>query len=176
MPAPKAKGQVCDLYREQLSINADRYDKVGLTDDYFYNRFNADLVGPAAPAAPAITNVGAAGIVAYGYELVAIDLDGNASPLSAEGSTATGNATIDGTNYNNVAIPAAGGGIADYKVYRSSSAGSPSTLGLLGHALPGSTTFSDKGLAPVADPFPPGSSRTASFDSWYAARTQGQSA
>lgn len=77
---------------------------------------------PVVPPTPVIANVGAAGATTYGYKVVAKDAIGATLP-SAEGTTATGNATLDVTNYNTVTWTAVVGA-AGYDVYRTT--GTPS--------------------------------------------------
>lgn len=73
------------------------------------------------PAAPTVTNVGAAGAAAYSYRVTALSGSGETTPGTA-GTTATGNATLDGTNYNRVTW-AAVTGATGYKVYGRTAAG-----------------------------------------------------
>jgi hypothetical protein len=64
-------------------------------------RMIASLFRSGIRAAPTITNEGAAGATDYGYRIEAVTEEGEV-PLSPEGTTSTGNATLDGTNYNHV--------------------------------------------------------------------------
>ena len=67
------------------------------------------------PAAPTITQAGTAGTTTYGYRVSAISGTGE-TIASTETTTATGNATLSGTNYNIVSwTPTAGA--ESYKVY-----------------------------------------------------------
>jgi len=52
------------------------------------------------PATPVITQGGAAGATAYSYKVVAKLPDTTTTEASTAGSTAAGNAVLDGTNYN----------------------------------------------------------------------------
>jgi hypothetical protein len=69
------------------------------------------IPGPlAAPAAPTVTPQGAAGVTAYSYFVVAKDGNGKRSLVSPVGTTNTGNAVLDGVNFNRVtwvAVPGA---------------------------------------------------------------------
>lgn len=68
------------------------------------------------PSAPTITNVGTAGATTYSYKVVARTIN-NHSPVSAAGSTATGNNTLTGSNYNHIVwTPVTGAQF--YDVYR----------------------------------------------------------
>ncbi len=77
---------------------------------------NIDSFGPvsihgiADPNAPAITNIGAPGTTGYDYAIVAKLANGLRSNVSFDGSTATGNATLDNINFNRIswtAVPGA---------------------------------------------------------------------
>jgi hypothetical protein len=119
------------------------------------------------PTAPTILGVGAAGTTSYGYKITAISGAGEtvASPQSS--AFATGNATLDGTNYNRVSWAAVTGAVG-YKVYgRTTGDGLLATIFV---TAPGGTTkvgggtingvaagdgFEDKSLAAVGAA-PPG--------------------
>lgn len=79
----------------------------------------SSLNNPAlsTPSAPVITNSGTPGVEAYGYTLLARNVV-NTTSASAEGATATGNATLDATNYNIVTPPACATGQLSWDVYR----------------------------------------------------------
>jgi hypothetical protein len=103
------------------------------------------------PGAPAVANQGSAGSTAYSYKLVAVGVGSSAgapraTAASAAGSTATGNATLDGTNFNRLTWSDVLGETA-YDIYRTASAGVPATTGKIGTVAAGSTQFDDKGLA-----------------------------
>jgi hypothetical protein len=70
----------------------------------------------AANAAPTVTPQGTPGATAYSYVVVTTKEDGSVT-RSAVGSTATGNATLSGTNFNLVEW-AAIAGATKYEVYR----------------------------------------------------------
>lgn len=55
----------------------------------------------ASPAAPTVTVVGTAGTTAYEYEITAVNKNGE-TLASAVTSITTGNATLSGTNYNQI--------------------------------------------------------------------------
>lgn len=98
----------------------------------------------ASPGAPTVTPQGTAGATAYSYKIVARNANGE-TLASTAGSTSTGNATLDGTNFNRVSWTAVTGA-ATYDVYRSASAGTPATTGKIVSAT-ASTTADDTGLA-----------------------------
>lgn len=54
----------------------------------------------ATPGNPVITNGGTAGSSTWGYKIVGKDAAGNLTVATAEGTTTTGNAALDATNYN----------------------------------------------------------------------------
>lgn len=71
----------------------------------------------SSPSAPTITNVGAAGSTVYIYKVVTTTYDGRDSIPSDAGSTSTGNATLNGTNYNTASWSAVTGA-ASYTVLK----------------------------------------------------------
>lgn len=77
------------------------------------------------PAAPIVTTVGAAGSTTYGYTIVWYNAVGPGI-AGTETTIATGNATLDGDNYNVIAQPIpcpTTGGVLGFVVYRSTPAG-----------------------------------------------------
>jgi hypothetical protein len=101
------------------------------------------------PAAPSLATSGTAGSTSYSYKIVAILSDPQNSIGTAASSAATistGNATLNGTNKINLTItPVAGASY--YDIYRTASAGTPSSTGKIGQTALDGTTFSDTGLA-----------------------------
>lgn len=75
----------------------------------------------ATPSAPVITNVGTTGSTTYTYFIVAIDKNGNKTLASSSGQTTTGNATLNGTNYNTVTWTAVSGAVS-YDVLKTDTA------------------------------------------------------
>lgn len=67
--------------------------------------------GLSNPAAPTITNVGTAGTTTYTYYIVAKDANGNKTLVSPAGTTTTGNAILDATNYNTITWTAISGAV-----------------------------------------------------------------
>ena len=80
----------------------------------------------ATPGTPTITNIGTTGAVTYGYKVTAT-VAGLVTAVGAEGTTTTGHATLDATNYNVVTwavVPGATG----YKIYRTTGGTTPPML------------------------------------------------
>ena len=97
------------------------------------------------PAAPTLATAGTAGSTSYTYAISA--LDGSGETLPSTGTTiATGNATLTGTNYNTISWTQVGGAV-QYKIYRTASAGTPATTGLIGTVSANIFTFNDTGIA-----------------------------
>ena len=61
-------------------------------------------------------------------------------------STATGNATLNSTNYNTIAWTAVTGAY-EYEVWRTAAGGTPSTTGLITTVASNVTTYNDQGAA-----------------------------
>ncbi len=100
-----------------------------------------ELPSLATPAAPVITNQGAAGATAYSYKVVALNKD-QTSIASAAGSTATGNAALSTSNFNRitwVAIASAGA----YQVLRTVGG---ATTGVIATVGASATILDDTGL------------------------------
>jgi hypothetical protein len=116
----------------------------------------------ATPGAPTVTPVGTAGSTIYNYAIVAKQIDGSYTVSGPPGPTTTGNATLDGTNYNAVtwsAVP----GAASYDVYRTS--GGP--IGRIGTNIT-ATTYNDQGgAASGTRPTTGGNTGGASFAAPY---------
>ena len=112
----------------------------------------------ATPATPTAAAGGSTGSTAYVYKIVAVLTDGTHSAVSAGGTASDGKATLDETNFNTVSWtdPVVGhGAVIDHiDVYRTSSAGTPSTTGKIGVADAGDETFDDTGLAGDASTAP----------------------
>lgn len=84
--------------------------------------FKADHVGALwrikhdlTPGTSTVTPQGASGSTAYSYRITALNKNGETLPGTA-GTTSTGNATLDGTNFNRVTWTSIPGAIA-YRVY-----------------------------------------------------------
>ncbi|MDL2342456.1 MAG: hypothetical protein QFB87_05265 [Patescibacteria group bacterium] len=93
------------------------------------------------PAAPTVTPTGTTGATSYSYVVTARTANAGETPASAAGSTAAGNATLTGGNFNAISWTAIAGA-KDYRIYRTVGGG---TLGLIGTVT--TTTLNDTGLA-----------------------------
>lgn len=93
------------------------------------------------PVSPVVGPQGTPGVVAYSYKVVALNATGH-SPVSAAGSTATGNATLTGSNFNRLtwaAVQRASG----YQIYRTVGGATQGLIATLGAV----TTYDDIGAA-----------------------------
>ena len=103
---------------------------------------SSPIADPAQPTS--VVNNGTTGTTTYGYE-VAAAVGCCSTAASPELQTATGNATLNMSNFNTVNWTAVAGATS-YNVYRTTSAGTPSSLGLLA-SLVACCSFADKGSA-----------------------------
>jgi hypothetical protein len=103
-----------------------------------------ELPALSDPSAPTVTAQGTTGATAYSYKVVAMHRHGQTA-ASAAGSVANGNATLSSTDFNRVTWTAVTGATA-YRIYRTASAGTPSTTGQIG-VVGAVTQFDDTGLA-----------------------------
>ena len=97
----------------------------------------------ATPGTPTVAPQGTAGTTTYSYRITARSLVGE-TLASPAGTTTTGNATLGATNFNRITWTSVSGAV-DYRIYRTTSGGSPATTGLIGSTT--SLTFDDTGLA-----------------------------
>lgn len=113
-------------------------------------------VSTAQFATPAFNNGnvvvnGTTGATTWSYKLTAVDGNGRESAASVVGTTATGNATLTGANFNQINL--SGGafviGVGRYNVYRTAAGGTPSTTGKIGTITTSSTVSPAQGLAPA---------------------------
>lgn len=105
------------------------------------------LLEPAALATPGsitVTPQGTSGATTWTYKLVALNATGT-TEAGAASSTATGNATLDGTNYNRLTWTAVTDATG-YWIYRTAAGGTPSTTGRI-VVLGAVTTYDDQGAA-----------------------------
>jgi hypothetical protein len=102
----------------------------------------------ATPAAPTVTPQGTTGAQRWDYTITAVNAYGGETLASSAGTTATGNATLTGTNFNRVTWSAVSGATS-YKIYRTFTTGatSPTTTGLVGSTT--TLSFDDTGFAAV---------------------------
>lgn len=101
----------------------------------------------ATPVISGITQTGTPGSTTYKYKVVAKLVNGQTTDASAEVTTTTGNATLNGTNRNQISWNIVNGAY-QYLVYRTFSGGTPSTTGLI-TTISSTTTLSylDAGAA-----------------------------
>jgi len=100
----------------------------------------------ATPSSPTVTPQGTTGAQRWDYTITAVNAYGGETLASSAGTTATGNATLTGTNFNRVTWSAVSGATS-YKIYRTFTTGatSPTTTGLVGSTT--GTSFDDTGFA-----------------------------
>ena len=113
---------------------------VAATGLYSYGGITVEQ-GPTVVGTPTVTPTGGSA-THYSYEVVALDINLQPIGASAAGSTTTGVATLTTSAFNTITWTAVQGAYA-YAVYRSASAGSPSTTGL----LYGTTTVTSVAIA-----------------------------
>lgn len=109
---------------------------------------NITVNGLVTPAAPVITQGGTPGATTYGYKVVAKLRDGSVTLPSAEGTTATGHATLDGTNYNIITWVAVAGAV-NYDVYRSTGGATQGLIISGGSSPQNDTGFAAAGAEPT---------------------------
>lgn len=106
----------------------------------FVNTGSYGTVQLGTPQVPTAIPIGAAGTTSWSYAISYLDGNGDLSPLSSSVTETTGNATLDGTNFNRVCTNAsnlwATSGMSGIAVYRTSAGGTPSTTGLIGTFTP----------------------------------------
>ncbi len=101
---------------------------------------------PSAAPTATLTVVGTTGSTAYTYGLVAASRDGTYSAVGTASTSGASNATLTNANYNQLTwTPVADA--AYYIVVRLTSAGTPSTVGVIGKVLAETAVFNDTGLA-----------------------------
>lgn len=104
---------------------------------------------PAAAPTPTSTTNGTTGASDNKYALVAVSANGTYSALGTAVDVTNGNATLTYLNSITLAwVPVADA--VGYIVVRTSAAGTPSSVGVIGYVPAGSNTFTDTGI--VADP------------------------
>jgi fibronectin type 3 domain-containing protein len=120
--------------------------------------YRADVVGSGTqlttPGTPTVTPQGVAGTTTYRYRVSAVDANGVESQASTGGQTTTGNATLDGSNFNRVTWSAVTGAVS-YNVYGRT--GADGTLlqmktGVAGLQYDDTGVDTPTGALPVANP------------------------
>lgn len=96
----------------------------------------------AAPTTPTVTPQGAVGTTTYRYRVAAVDPEGGEGIATAGFQTTTGNAVLDGTNFNRLTWGAVTG-VTSYRVYGRS--GADGALEFLTEVS--ATTYDDTGAA-----------------------------
>lgn len=122
--------------------------------------YNAHITGSAALSVPTgvvVAPQGTTGAASYGYRVTAIG-GGGETTGATEGTTATGNATLSGANFNRVTWTGVSGA-SGYNIYRTTGG---ATQGKIGSVATGVLTFDDTGL--VAAGAVPGSNTAVSFN------------
>lgn len=93
----------------------------------------------------AVSNIGTPGADTYTYAVVAVMANGQYGRSSTIG-TGTGNATLNGTNFNRLTWTDTSGATS-YEIRRTQSTGTPASTGLIGTVVAGVQTFDDTGIA-----------------------------
>lgn len=101
----------------------------------------------ATPSAPTVTTHGTPGTTTYGYVVAFRSIVGS-TDASAEGSVATGNATLSATNYNIVTPPTCSAGAVSVDVWRNSTDGGVYVPVRVGNVTCGGS-INDTGAAPA---------------------------
>jgi hypothetical protein len=105
---------------------------------------NGGLNQLAVPGVPTVTPQGTTGAQRWDYTVTAVNAYGGETTASTAGTTATGSATLDSTNFNRLTWSAVTGATS-YKIYRTfATGGTPSTIGLVGSTT--SATLDDIGF------------------------------
>ncbi|MEP6708595.1 MAG: hypothetical protein ABJB32_00510, partial [Verrucomicrobiota bacterium] len=126
------------------TVSASRITSSGSSLDTSLSMGSANIVALTTPSAPTVATDGTAGTTTYKYAVTALNADKTETLPSAETTIATGNATLSTSGYNRVTItPVTGAG--SYNVYRTASAGTPASTGLIGNTL--RNLFLDTGIA-----------------------------
>lgn len=81
------------------------------------------------PAAPTVTVVGATGATTRSYAITDGDPGGTETAVSANGTVANANGTLNGSNFCRITFPTVANRI--YRVYRTVASGTPATTGLI---------------------------------------------
>ena len=98
---------------------------------------------PAGAPTPTVTPIGGSGTT-YTYALVAQSVNGTYSAIGTTGTTAAGAATLSGSAYNVITFVPVGDAV-NYLVVRTSSGGTPSSVGVIGSVPAANGVFIDFG-------------------------------
>lgn len=131
-------------YNKDVTTTDGTFSLASITTlGYIKVKNRASAVSVVTPSTPVVTPQGTLGIANWVYKIVAVQSDGTYSVASAAGSTTTGNAVLDSTNFNRIAWALVSG--ADhYDIYRTTAGGTPSTTGKIGTTT--LISFDDTGL------------------------------
>lgn len=130
-----------------LSVSTVRAAVAGTLDADSIITHSVDSQPLATPGAPTVTPQGTGGGTTWTYRFAAVTgPDGKESDAGATGTTAVGNATLNGTNFNRLTWTAVTGAYG-YNVYRTVAGGTPNTTGKINSSIVVGTTFDDTGLA-----------------------------
>lgn len=102
-----------------------------------------------------VGNQGVAGATTYSYKITGVDGNLKETAVSAIGTTTTGNATLNGSNFNRIILSSGFvQGIGHFNIYRTASGGAPASTGKIGVLTVTNSTvagtsliFDDTGLA-----------------------------
>lgn len=131
------------------------------------------LLEPATLSTPGsitVTPQGTAGAVTWTYKLVAVNATGT-TEAGAASSTTTGNATLNGTNYNRLTWTAVTDATG-YWIYRTAVGTSPTTTGRIA-TLGAVTTYDDQGTAGDSTTAPTANSSGLTSPFWSSAELIG---
>lgn len=104
------------------------------------------------PTSVTVTPQGTGGSTTYNYKVTAVAEETYEESLAASGSTATGNADLDNTNYNRITWTAPAGAILKYNIYKESNG----VYGFIGSCDADETLqFDDKNIGPDLTDSPP---------------------
>ncbi|MEY4745172.1 MAG: hypothetical protein RL272_1117, partial [Candidatus Parcubacteria bacterium] len=104
----------------------------------------ATLLTLATPGAPSVSPQGTPGATSWSYKITAVNHAGQETDASIVGSTSSGAATLNGTDFNRLTWSAVTGA-NQYKVYRTVSGGTPSSTGLITTVTAPTLQFDDTG-------------------------------
>lgn len=108
-----------------------------------------DFPVPVVAPQPTVTPQGTPASKTWTYKLVAVKANGLKSAAGTAGSTSTGSAALNGTNFNRLTWTDPTVPFDHLEVWRTvdGAASTPTTTGLIGTVAPGVQQFDDTGLA-----------------------------
>lgn len=117
--------------------------------------------GHSAPAAPTVGTSGTTGATTYGYKITLATPTGE-TIASSETQITSGNAVLDGTNFNTIDTPTCGG-VANctFNIYATTIGGNIASAGLIAINIAASSTYNHQGAQGISL-FPAPSSDTSS--------------